>query len=101
MLYFTTSVLFFSLLADIVDSVRLLGSDGGQVLVLVNSSLVCSLTMDTEFDRVALHDCIALEMSFDPYEDDLLPRRAGYPVSFTFRTPLLFAMTLDGVVCIL
>ena len=84
-----------------MDSVRLLGSDGGQVLVLVNSLLVCSLTMDTEFDRVTLHDCIALEMSFDPYDDDGLPQRAGLPVSFTYRSPLLFAMTLDGVVCIL
>ena len=80
---------------------RLLGSDSGQVLVLINSLLLCSLTKDTEFDRIALHDCIALEMSFDPYDDDDLPRRAGLPVSFTFRSPLLFAMTLDGVVCIL
>ena len=93
--------MFFSLSADIIDSVRLLGSDNGQVLVLVNSLLVCSLTMDTEFDRVALHDCIALEMSFDPYDDDDLPQRAGLPVSFTFQSPLLFAMTLDGIVCIL
>jgi hypothetical protein len=94
-------ILFVSLSADIVDSVRLLGSYGGQVLVLVNSLLVCSLTMDTEFDRVALHDCVALEMSFDPYDDDDLPQRAGLPVSFTFQSPLLFAMTLDGVICIL
>ena len=87
--------------ADIIDSVLLLGSDSGHVLLLVNSTLVCRLTLDNEFDRVALYDCMALEMSFEPYEDDLLPQRAGLPVSFAFRTPLLFAMTLDGVVCIL
>ena len=49
--------------------------------------------MDTEFDCVAHHDCVALEISFDPYDDDDLPQRAGLPVSF--------AMTLDGVICIL
>lgn len=84
-----------------MDSVRLLGSDSGQVLMLINSLLVCSLAMDTEFDRVALHDCVALEMSFDSYDDDDLPQRAGLPVSFTFQSSLLFAMTLDGVICIL
>ena len=93
--------------ADIIDSVLLLGSDSGHVLLLVNSTLVCRLTLIlcspliVIFDRVALYDCMALEMSFEPYEDDLLPQRAGLPVSFAFRTPLLFAMTLDGVVCIL
>lgn len=92
---------FVSLSADIVDSVRLLGSYGGQVLMLVNSLLVCSLAMDTEFDRVALHDCVVLEISFDPYDDDDLPQRAVLPVSFMFQSPLLFAMTLDGVICIL
>lgn len=88
-------------LADIIDRVSLLGSDSGQVLVLVNSSLLCQLTMDSDFDRIILHDCMVLEMSFDAYEDKNLPQRAGLPVSFAFRSPLLFAMTLDGVVCIL
>ena len=90
-----------SLSADVIDSLQLLGSDSGRVLILINSLLVCSLAMDTEFGRVALHDCITLEMSFAPYEDDLLPQRAGHAVSYTFRNPLLFAMTLDGITCIL
>ena len=89
------------ILADIIDKVSLLGSDSGQVLVLVNSLLVCQLTMDNDFDRIVLHDCMVLEMSFDPYEDENLPQRAGLPVCFVFKSPLLFAMTLDGIVCIL
>ena len=92
---------YFSFIADIVDRLRLLGSDSGQVLVLVNSLLVCRLAMDSEFGRVTVHDCMLLEMSFDPYKDDNLPERASLPVSFALRSPLLFAMTLDGIVCIL
>ena len=65
-----------------MDSVRLLGSYGGQVLMLVNSLLVCSLAMDTEFDRVALHDCVASEISFDPYDDD---RGRGFLSVLRFR----------------
>lgn len=89
------------LLADVVDSVHLLGSDNGHVLVLVNSLLLCRFAVDNDFDRLILHDCTTLEMSFDPYDDDNLPQRSGLPVSFAFRSPLLFAMNLDGITCIL
>ena len=87
--------------ADVVDSVHLLGSDNGHVLVLVNSLLLCRLAVDNDFDRLVLHDCTTLEMSFDPYDDDNLPQRSGLPVSFALRSPLLFAMNLDGITCIL
>ena len=98
---FVAICFIFTPLADIIERVSLLGSDSGQVLVLVNSLLVCRLTMDSDFDRIILHDCMVLDMSFDAYKDKNLPQRAGLPVSFAFRSPLLFAMTLDGVVCIL
>ena len=94
-------MIIVSFLADIIDRVRLLGSDSGKVLVLVNSLLVCHLAMDSEFGRVTVHECMLLEMSFDPYKDDNLPQRAGLPVSFALKSPLLFAMTLDGIACIL
>ena len=87
--------------AYVLESVVLLGSDSSQVLLLLNSALLCKVELDREFGRVVLVSCMAVDTSLEPFEDDSLPALAGEVVSLAFSSPLLFALTEHGVVCIL
>ena len=87
--------------ADVIDVVRPLGSDGGRVLLLLNSALVCWVELDCEFGRLTVQHCLVVETSVKPYQDETLPRRVGEVVSHAFRSPLLFVLCEDGHVCIL
>ena len=88
-------------LADVLESVELLGSEAGQILLLFNSSLVCHLVLDQEFGSVVLAGCHLLSLSLEPYHDDQLPGAAGELVCCLYVDPLLFALTTEGIVCIL
>ena len=79
----------------------MLGSEGGESLLLFDMSLVCRLVLDREFGCIALVGCYVLHISLDQYEDDQLPRVPGSIACIEYVNPLLFAMTTDGVVCIL
>lgn len=84
-----------------IDVVRPLGSDGGRVLLLLNSVLVCWVELDCEFGRLVVQRCLTVDTSVKPYQDESLPRRVGEVVSHTFQSPLLFALCEDGHMCIL
>ena len=92
---------FIYVAADVLESVDFLGSDGGQVFLLLNSSLVCCLTLDQEFGCISLVCCYDLRLSLSLYQDDELPTVAGAIVSCAFINPLLFVVTANGIVCIL
>ena len=87
--------------ADTLDVVVLLGSEGGQALLIFNSSLVCRLVLDHEFGCIALAGCHVLQLSLQHYQDDQLPCSPGPLVTCTYVYPLLFALTASGIVCIL
>ena len=70
-------------------------------LLLFNSCLVCHLVLDQKFGSVVLAGCHLLSLSLEPYHDDLLPGAAGELVSCLYVNPLLFALTIEGIVCIL
>lgn len=89
------------IVADVLESVELLGSVAGQVLLLFNSSLVCHLVLDQEFGSVVLAGCHLLSLSLLPYHDDQLPGAPGELVGCVYVDPLLFALTTEGIVCIL
>lgn len=84
-----------------MQSVDLLGSEGGQALLLFNSSLVCHLVLDQEFGRIALVGCHLLQLSLQSYQDEQLPGSPGLMVNCVHVSPLLFALTASGLVCIL
>ncbi len=87
--------------ADILDLVVLLGSEGGQALLLFNSSVVCRLVLDHEFGCIALAGCHVVQLSLQQYQDDQLPESAGPLVTCAYVNPLLFALTASGIICIL
>ena len=93
--------LFPHLPADVIDSLSLLGSHEDQVLLLLNSFLLCVVNLDPEFGRISIQQCLPIEPTTDPYVDDSLPQEVGPLANFAFRSPLLFALTQDGLVCIL
>lgn len=88
-------------IADVLESVVLLGSEGGQALPLFNSSLVCHLVLDQEFGCIALMGCHVLQLSLHGYQDDQLPGSPGPLAHCVYVCPLLFALTASGIVCIL
>lgn len=59
------------------------------------------VNFDPEFGRVSVQQCLPVEPTTDPYVDDALPVEVGPLVNFAFRSPLLLALTQDGLVCIL
>ena len=79
----------------------MLGSDKGEAFLLFNSSLVCRLVMDHEFGCIILAGCHTLQLSLLPYQDDQLPSSTGPMVECVYVAPLLFALTAQGIVCIL
>ena len=79
----------------------MLGSEGGKILLLFNSFLVCHFLLDQEFGRIALVGCYVLQLSLHHYQDTYLPTSPGPVVSHVFISLLLFALTTDGIVCIL
>ena len=87
--------------AELWDLVVLLGSEGGQALLLLNSSLVCRLILDHEFGCIALAGCHVLQLSLQQYQDDQLPDSPGPLITCSFVNPLLFTLTASGIICIL
>lgn len=79
----------------------MLGSEDGQAIVLFNSCLVCRFSLDVDFGSVALVGCYLIQLSLHRYQDDQLPSSPGSLSCCAFVSPLLFAMTTDGTVCIL
>ena len=88
-------------IADVLESVLVLGSEGGQAILMFNSCLVCHVSLDVEFYRVALAGCFQIKPSLSPYLDNQLPHTPAALTCCVFVSPLLFAMTEDGIVCIL
>lgn len=99
---YCTVVVLFTFTANVIDSLSILGSDGGQILLLFNSNLVVMVTLDSEYHRMAVKDgTFIIDTSLKQYEGEFLPERTAPLVNFVFSSPLLFAMSRDGVVCIL
>ena len=84
-----------------VTQLQPVGSSEGCVLLLANSSLLLSLSLDLEFNRVAVGLCLSVEPSLDEMRDNLLPPRAGSVVDCVFSSPLFLQLCHDGNVCIL
>ncbi len=95
------ATLIFPPLADSIDTIQAIGSYNNRVLLLVNSDLVCTVTFDPEFSRMIVLRCLSIELSTDAYADSSLPQWVGPIVNVTFVRPLMFALTQDGLVCIL
>ena len=95
------SQLFLFTPANVIDSVSILGSDSGQILLLFNSNLVVMVTLDKEFSRIIVNESFVIETSLKPYDREFLPERVAPLINFVFSSPLLFAMTKEGLICIL
>lgn len=84
-----------------VTQLQPVGSSEGCVLLLVNSSLLCSLSLDLEFGRLGVGVCVSVELSLEDMRDHLLPPRVGHVVDFVFSPPLFLQLCHNGTVCIL
>lgn len=97
----TYTIFCINCVADVLESVALLGSIENNILLLFNSSLVCHLVLDQEYGCIALVGCYTIQLSLHRYQDDQLPDSPGPLASCTYVSPLLFALTESGIVCIL
>ncbi len=90
--------------ADTVNKLNVLGSHEGRVHLLINSSLVCSFSLDREFGRLILLSCLPVcppHRLRALFQDPSLPGEEGKVVSVCFQSPLLFTISDTGMVCIL
>ncbi len=84
-----------------IETVISVGTFSNQVLLMVNSDLLVSVTFDPEFSRMVVLSALSVELSTDSYSDSSLPQWVGPLANITFVPPLLFALTQDGLICIL
>ena len=93
----------FTTPADVITSVSPLGSTNGQVLLLVNASLLLRVTLDQEFGRLTVQGHLSIEPSLQlqAFQDEAVPVGVGRLVDCVFQSPLLFTLSHDGFVCIL
>jgi hypothetical protein len=59
------------------------------------------LVLDHEFRCIALLGCYTLQLSLHQYRDDHLPEAPGTLACCVYSSPLLLALTTNGIVCIL
>ena len=87
------------------------------MFLLVNSAIVCRVSLDEEFSCVRVQSCFGVDPVLDCYmypggEEEgggggvgrggvALPKVAGKLVDFAFSSPLLFMLHQSNVVCIL
>ncbi|CAI8051349.1 hypothetical protein GBAR_LOCUS28124, partial [Geodia barretti] len=89
----------FGYVVEVVQ-VQPVGSSEGCVLLLLNQSLLVSLSLDLEFNRLAVGLCVSVEPCPEDMGDSLLPPRAGRIVDFVFSSPLFLQLCHDGTVFI-